>query len=84
MSAQGALSMDYTRFRKLMRHVTHRQNGNCSAENPRKFPNTALKNSEDGERARVKTPSITMGFCFLGGNISGFEVQSQRAVMPCD
>ncbi len=33
---------------------------------------------------KTKTPSITMGFCFLGGNISGFEVQSERAVMLGD
>ncbi len=33
---------------------------------------------------KTKTPSITMGFRVLGGRISCFAVQLQRAVMPCD
>jgi hypothetical protein len=34
--------------------------------------------------SKTKTPSITMGFCCLGGNICSFKVQSERAVMLGD
>jgi hypothetical protein len=46
--------------------------------------NSSVNRAGQLEGARTKTPCITMGFCFLGGNILVSEVQSQRAVMPRD
>jgi hypothetical protein len=73
--------MDYTVLRNTMRHMTHRQN--------RSFPeelgaNRTVNLSYEERTPKTKTPSITMGFCILGGYIPAFEVRLQRAVMPCD
>jgi hypothetical protein len=68
--------MDYTRFRKLKRHVTLRRN--CSFRELT-GANSTVNLAKEERAPKTKTPSITMGFCFLGGNISGFEVRSERA-----
>jgi hypothetical protein len=73
--------MDYT-VSSARCHST--SGGNFSAENFPKFPNTALKNSEHGERAPVKPPGITMGFCILGGYIRGFSRSLEQAVVLHD
>jgi hypothetical protein len=85
--------MDYTALRNALRKF-------CAIvrflrkNRPKKFrfgsfhellrTNGLVNHSERFEVAQTKTPCITMGFCILGGYISVFEVQSQRAVMPCD
>jgi hypothetical protein len=73
--------MDYTVLRNTMRHVTHGQN--CSFRELT-GANSTVNLAKEERAPKTKTPSITMGFCILGGYISGFEVRLQRAVMPCD
>ncbi len=73
--------MDYTRLRKRLRNFAHAQN-RCLLEVVKAY--RSVNRSYELRTPKTKTPSITMGFCFLGGNISCFEVQLQRAVMPCD
>ncbi len=73
--------MDYTVLRNTALGVTSAQNGS--------YPevvkaNGSVNRSYELRTPKTKTPSITMGFCILGGYISCFEVQLQRAVMPCD
>ncbi len=46
--------------------------------------NESVNPAKEQKSAKTKSPCITMGFCFLGGNILVSPVQSKRAVMPCD
>jgi hypothetical protein len=73
--------MDYTRFRKLKRNVTLRQNGSLQELTG---ANRTVNLSYEERTRKTKSPCITMGFRFLGGNILFSPVQSKRAVMPCD
>ncbi len=73
--------MDYTVLRNAVRGVTSALN-RCLLELVRAYE--SVNGSYELRTPKTKTPSITMGFCILGGYISCFEVQLQRAVMPCD
>ncbi len=73
--------MDYTSLRKRLRNFAHAQNRSLLRLVKAYL---SVNRSYELRTPKTKTPSITMGFCVLGGRISGFEVQLQRAVMPCD
>jgi hypothetical protein len=81
IEAQGALSMDYTRLRKRLRNFAYAQNGSYWELTG---ANRTVNLANQERTRKTKTPSITMGFCILGGYIPAFEVRLQRAVMPCD
>jgi hypothetical protein len=73
--------MDYTVSRDTLRNFAHAQN-RCLLKVVK--ANGSVNGSYELRTPKTKTPSITMGFRVLGGRISCFAVQLQRAVMPCD
>ncbi len=73
--------MDYTRLRKRLRNFAYAQNGSYWELTG---ANRTVNLANQERTRKTKTPSITMGFCILGGYIPAFEVRLQRAVMPCD